>query len=58
MDTYMEENTNIIYKKVWKIKQEQVKEDHILSGLEIVQDEDKSTRKKEDVRHRKVWRRN
>jgi hypothetical protein len=26
--------------------------------LEIVQDEDKSTRKKEDVRHRKVWRRN
>jgi hypothetical protein len=58
MDTSMKENTDIRYKKVWKRKQEQVKEDQILSGLEIVRDEDKSTRKKEDVRHRKVWRRN
>jgi hypothetical protein len=30
----------------------------ILSRLEIVQDQDKSTGKKEDVRYRKVWRRN
>jgi hypothetical protein len=30
----------------------------ILSGLEIVQDEDKSTGKKKDVRYRRVWKRN
>jgi hypothetical protein len=30
----------------------------ILPGLEIVQDEDKSTGKKKYVRYRKVWRRN
>jgi hypothetical protein len=66
MDTSMKKNIDIRYKKVWKRKQEQVKEDQmneghpevILSGLEIVRDEEKSTRKKEDVRYRKVWRRN
>jgi hypothetical protein len=66
MDTSMKENIDIRYKKVWKRKQEQVKEDQmneghpkvILLGLEIVRDQEKSTGKKEDVRYRKVWRRN
>jgi hypothetical protein len=66
MDTSMKENIDIIYKKVWKRKQEQVKEEQmneghpkvILSGLAIVRDQDKSTGKKEDVRYSKVWRRN
>jgi hypothetical protein len=66
MDTSLRKNIDIRYKKVWKRKQEQVKEDQmneghpevILSGLEIVRDEDKSTGKKKDVRYRKVWRRN
>jgi hypothetical protein len=66
MDTSLRKNTDIRYKKVWKRKQEQEKEDQmneghlevILSGLEIVQDEDKSIGKKKDVIYRKVWRRN
>jgi hypothetical protein len=29
-----------------------------IARLEIIQDEDKSTEKKEDVRYIKVWRRN
>jgi hypothetical protein len=57
MDTSMKKNTIIRYKKVWERKQEHVKEEHmneghpkvILSGLEIVQDQEKSTGKKEDV---------
>ena len=40
MDTYMKRNTDIEYKKVWKIKQ----------------DEENSTEKKKDVRYRKVWK--
>jgi hypothetical protein len=38
-----------------------VEEGHIevrLSGLEIVRGQEKYTRKNEDVRYRKVWRRN
>jgi hypothetical protein len=30
----------------------------ILLGLEIVRDEEKYTEKREDVKYRKVWRRN
>jgi hypothetical protein len=33
-------------------------EEVILLGLEIVQDKDKSTGKKEDAKYRKIWRRN
>jgi hypothetical protein len=66
MDTSMKENIDIRYKKIWKRKQEQVKEEQmneehpevILSGFAVVQDQDKSTGKKEDVRYMKVWRRN
>ena len=58
MDTSMKENIDIRYKKVWKRKQERVKEDQmneghpevILSGLAIVRDQEKSTGQKEDVR--------
>jgi hypothetical protein len=66
MDTSMKDTTYIIYNKVWKRKQEWVKEEQmneghpkvILSGLIIVQDHEKSIGKKEVVRYRKVWRRN
>jgi hypothetical protein len=58
MDAYMKENIDFKYKKVWKRKQEQVKEEQmnkghpyvILSRLAIVQDQEKSIGKKEDVR--------
>jgi hypothetical protein len=64
MDTSLRNNIDIIYKKVWKRKQEQLKEDQMNEGnpeilfsiLEIVRDEDKSTDKKDDVRYQKVWR--
>jgi hypothetical protein len=57
----IKKETNIIYKKVWKRKnEEQVNKDQVLeiTILEIIRDEDKSTKKKEDVKYRKVWRRN
>jgi ribosomal protein L14E/L6E/L27E len=61
MDTSLRKKIDIIYKKVWKRKQEhekeyQMNEGHLevtLSILEIVRDEDKSTRKKENVRYKK-----
>jgi hypothetical protein len=54
MYTSMKENTDIRYKKVWKIKQEKVREKHmneehpkvILSGFAVVQNQDKSMGKK------------
>jgi hypothetical protein len=63
MDTSMKENIDIRYKKVWKRTQEQGKEEQmneghlevILSGLEIVRDQNKSKGKNEDVRYMKVW---
>ena len=61
MDTYMKDNTNIKYKKVWKRKQEEhVNKDQVLEigRLEIIRDEDKSTEKKEDVKCKNVWRGN
>ena len=66
MDTSVKEKNDIRYKKVWKRKQEWVKEEKmneghpkvIVTGFTPVQDQDKSTSKKEDVRYRKVWRRN
>jgi hypothetical protein len=59
MDTSMKKNTDIRYKKIWKRKQEHVKEDQMnqearLSGLEIVHDKEKCRGKKEDVRYMKV----
>jgi hypothetical protein len=61
IDTSMKENIDIRYKKVWKRKQEEhVNKDQVpeIARLEIVRDEDKSTKKKEIVRYMKVWRRN
>jgi hypothetical protein len=65
MDTSLRKNTDIRYKKIWKRKQEQVKEDQmnkghpkvILSRLKIIRDEDKYIEKKEYVKYTKVWRR-
>jgi hypothetical protein len=62
MDTSLRKNIDIRYKKDWKRKKEQVKEHQmneghpevILSILAIVRDEDKSTKKREEVRYRKV----
>ena len=50
MDTYLRKNIDIRYKKIWKRKQEQVKEDQmneghlevILSICAVVQDQDRS----------------
>jgi hypothetical protein len=61
MDTSKKVNIDIRYKKIWKRKQEQVKEEHselILLVFSIVQDHDRSTGKNIDVRYKKVWRRN
>ena len=56
IDTAMKENTVIGYKKVWKRKhEEQVNKDEVpeIARLTIIRDEDKYTKKKEYVRHRK-----
>jgi hypothetical protein len=66
MDTSIRENIDIRYKNIWKRKQEWVKEEYmdeghpevILSVFAVVQDQDKSTSKKEDVTCRKVLRKN
>jgi hypothetical protein len=49
INTSMKENVDIIYKKVWKIRQEeQVNKDQVpkITRLEIIRDEDKSTEKR------------
>jgi hypothetical protein len=59
IDTSMKENTNIIYKKVWIRKQEeQVNKYQVpeITRLAIKRNEENSTKKKKDVRHRKVWK--
>jgi len=61
MDTSLRKNIDIRYKRVWKRKQEHVKEDQMneghpevtLPGLEIVRDKEKYTRKKENIRYKK-----
>jgi hypothetical protein len=61
IDTSMKENTDIRFKKVWIRKQEeQVNKDEVpeITRLAIKQDEDKSTKKKEDVIYKKVSKRN
>ena len=66
MDTSMKQNNDIIYKNVWKIKQEHVNDEQmneghlevIPLGLEIVWDQEKSLGKNKYVKYRKVWRRN
>jgi hypothetical protein len=61
INTSMKSNIDLIYTKVCKRKkEEQVNKYQVLeiTRLVIVQDEDKSTRKKEVVRYKKVWRRN
>jgi hypothetical protein len=59
INTSMKENTNIRYKKVWIRKQEeQVNKDQVpeITRLVIKRDEEKTTKKKKDVRYRKVWK--
>jgi hypothetical protein len=59
IDTSMKENNDIIYKKVWIRKQEeQVNKDQVpeIESLEIKRDEENSTKKRKDVRYRKVWK--
>ena len=55
VNTYMKENTDIIYKKVWIRKQEeQVNKDKVLqiTRLKIKRDEENSTEKRKDVRYK------
>ena len=59
IDTFMKENTNIIYKKVWIIKQEEhVNKDQVpkIARLTIKRDEKNSIEKRKDVRYRKFWK--
>jgi hypothetical protein len=59
IDNSMKENTDIRYKKVWIIKQEeQMNKDWVpkITRLAVKRDEDKSTKKNEDVRYIKVWK--
>jgi hypothetical protein len=59
IDTSMKENTNIIYNKVWIRKnEEQVNKDQVpeITRLAIKRDEENSTKKKKDVRSKKVWK--
>jgi HJR/Mrr/RecB family endonuclease len=61
IDTFMKDNTNIRYNKVWIRKQEeQVKKYQVLeiAILEIKRYEDKSTKKKEDVRYKNIQKLN
>jgi len=59
IDTYIKENTNIRYKKVWIRKHEEhVNKDHVpyITILSIKWDEENSTEKKKYVRYIKVWK--
>jgi hypothetical protein len=59
IDTYMKENTNIRYKKVWIRKQEEhVNKDQVreIAILAIKRDEENSTEKRKNVGYRKVWK--
>ena len=59
IDTYMKENSDIKYKKLWITKQEeQVNKDQVpkIARLAIKQDKENYTEKKKDVRYRKVWK--
>jgi hypothetical protein len=59
IDTYMKENTDIIYNKVWIRKyEEQVNKEQVpeIARLAIKRDEENSIEKRKYVRYRKVWK--